>query len=107
MKNIKIIFILVFSGTANAAVIHDQKSVSTVQASTNTDCIYFQLEGVSQADPVVPNEPWFTVSAANPAKDSILSLALAAYASGSTVRVSTSGNTACGLSEIKYIRLVK
>lgn len=89
------------------ALIHDDKKVSTVQASTNTNCVYFKLEGVSTADPAVNGSDWFSVKSDSPSKEEILSLAMAAFASDATVRVSTSGNAACGYAEVSYLRLVK
>jgi hypothetical protein len=55
-------YALTIAHPANA-VEHSNKLVSELQAvNPTTDCFFFRLEGVAQADPVKPNDQWFAMS---------------------------------------------
>lgn len=72
-------------------------TVSIIQSPNyNVDCLYFQLAGVSQADPVNPNNPWFAVPRTQNGYNEIVAMLIAAHEGGSTVEVFTTGATAGG-----------
>jgi hypothetical protein len=56
-------------------------------------CYYFTLAGVAQADPSVPNNPWFAISTTgNSNAKELFSLVLAARVSGTPINaVMTTG----------------
>jgi hypothetical protein len=92
--------------SANAAA-WSTKTVSGLQPFyVSSNCYYFSLEGVSEADPAVPGSPWFAVdrTAHLGAKD-LYAAILAARLSGSPVTVYTTGGTACGYAAVSYIVL--
>ena len=62
------------------------------------DCVFFQLEGVSQADAVAPGSPWFAVSRNALGFKEIYALLLTAKASEIPLTVETVGqlSTSCG-----------
>jgi hypothetical protein len=66
------------------------KNVANLQSMfSGADCFYFTLEGVSEADPVVPGSPWFAVPRTQfGAKDGYAML-LSAKLSGQSVVVTT------------------
>lgn len=98
---------LILMSTKSFSVIHEDKKVSSVQVSGDTNCVYFKLDGVTIADADVNNSEWFTVSANNESKKEVLSLITAAFVANIDVRVSTSGSEACGFAEVSYVRLLK
>jgi hypothetical protein len=64
--------------------------------SSSYDCFYFTLSGISQADPIVPNNPWFAVSRSQYGANPAYAMLLSAKATGASVRVTTTGITICG-----------
>jgi hypothetical protein len=72
-------------------------AVTILQSPTPTqDCIYFQLAGVSQADPVAPSNPWFAVPSTQNGASGIYAALLSARVAGAPISVTTSGNLAGG-----------
>lgn len=59
-------------------------------------CLFFQLQGVSEADPVVPSAPWFAISTSNPNYQTLASKLLSAKLSNQPLNVQTDGSTSCG-----------
>jgi hypothetical protein len=62
----------------------------------NEDCVWFTLVGVPQADPILPNSPWFALPRTQVGYSEIYSILLAAKLSGSSVNVVTTGAAAGG-----------
>lgn len=85
---------------------HYGKKVNNVQVNASNGCIYFTLDGVTEADPVAPGEPWITVASENESKQEVLSLLMMAQASKSDVKVMTSGQIVCGYAGVHYIRVI-
>jgi hypothetical protein len=96
---------LVGFGSPVGAATHDA-TVAMLQAmNTSTDCFFFILTGVTQADPVKPNDPWFAIPRTqNGAKDAYAML-LSAKVAGSVVQVQTTGQLACGYAAVGYVAL--
>jgi hypothetical protein len=88
---------------------HYNKTISLLEVPAGGDCYFFQLAGVSQADPVVPNSPWFAISKTSPSSSSskeLYAILLAARLQGTTLnRVLTSGNIVCGHAQVWTIDL--
>jgi len=103
----QIIGMLVLSTISSFAlgVSHYGKKVANVQVSPSSGCVYFTLKGVSEADPVTPGNQWFTLAADAPGLDHVMSLLLMSYATGETLKVSTTGTKVCGYAGAGTIRL--
>jgi hypothetical protein len=88
---------------------HTNKTVSLLEIPAGGDCYFFQLAGVGQADPAVPNSPWFAISKTSPSGSSakeLYAILLAARLQGTTLnRVLTSGNIVCGHAQVWTIDL--
>ena len=99
------IVVLVFASVHVAAAEHYAKKVNNVQVNALNGCIYFTLDGVAEADPVMPGQPWITVASDSASKQEVLSLLMMAQASKSNVKVVTSGEKACGYAGVHYVRV--
>ncbi|ABD79712.1 hypothetical protein [Saccharophagus degradans] len=96
---VAIIAVPVFSETT-----HSDKKVKIIHSGDTRDCFFFQLENVSQADPVSPNNEWFAVPFSKMSSDAVLSILMASKASGGSVKVNTTGSTVCGAyAEVKNV----
>jgi hypothetical protein len=77
-----------------------QQYISTVTQieapNYNQDCLWFQLSGVTQADPQLPNSPWFAIPRTQNGYNEIYAMLLAAKLSGTSVQVATTGAPAGG-----------
>jgi hypothetical protein len=62
----------------------------------NEDCVWFSLVGVAQADPILPNNPWFGLPRTQIGYSEMFAVLLAAKMSGSTLYVVTTGAAAGG-----------
>jgi hypothetical protein len=73
------------------------KNVSQIQSTyTGSDCFYFTLEGVTEADPVVPGAIWFAIPRTQNGSKDAYAMLLAAKLSGAPLRVHTNGTVSCG-----------
>ncbi|KOR33466.1 hypothetical protein TI05_00855 [Achromatium sp. WMS3] len=70
-------------------------------------CLFFTMKNVSQADPVVKNNPWFALSMQHFAYATISSFLLAAYLSNEQIVVATTGKMACGNAEVLKVDLTR
>jgi hypothetical protein len=66
--------------------------------------VFFQLSGVSEADPAAPNV-WFAVPKTHAGFKEIVAMLLAARMSGALVSVSTTGAVACGHAAVSAVVL--
>ena len=79
------------------AVSWTNKTVGRIQATYNlANCIYFTLDGVTEADPVMPGVPWFAIPRTQYGAQDGYAALLAAKMAGTEVQVNTNGTTACG-----------
>lgn len=76
---------------------HLDKQVSTIQLSTG-GCYFFQLNGVSGADPAVPAVgPWFAIPTTQTNSKEMYAMLLSVRIGGGTLsRVVTAGVSTCG-----------
>jgi hypothetical protein len=83
----------VLIGNVSATETHSGKKVSIIHSGDNRGCIFFQLEGVEEADPVYPNGgAWFAVSNTHESSEKIFSMLIASKTGDTTVRVKTSAD---------------
>jgi hypothetical protein len=76
---------------------HYNKSVGQLQSTySNADCFYFILDGVAEADPVVPGNPWFAIPRSQFGSKDAYAMLLGAKLSGQPVTVNTDGTLSCG-----------
>lgn len=82
---------------------HFAKQISVLEVST-AGCYFFQLEGVAQADPAIPNNVWFGIPTGQANAKEMYALLMAVRLSGNTLsRVLTTGAAACGAAQIQTI----
>jgi hypothetical protein len=108
----KIIFGLIvamlaaITSSACAAVAYNGKTVGNLQGFYDgADCFYFKLNGVTEADPIKANDPWFAISRSQYGTKDALAVLLAAKVSGMTVHVSTRGTLVCGYAGVAEVTL--
>lgn len=68
------------------------KQLQFVIADTRP-CVFFTLNGVQQADPINPNQPWFALPTSHPMFQQILAMLLTAKSSQAHIDVYTTGAT--------------
>ena len=74
-------------------------TVNQVQWSFLDSCLFFSLVGVTQADPINPNSPWFAVVPTQTGFSQVYAMLLSGKLAGSTIYVVTTGSAAgstCG-----------
>lgn len=97
--------VAVMTAPANGAS-HLDKSVTVIQSvEYSWLCSFFQLEGVSEADPAVPGNAWFALPQDHPGYDELVAMIISAQAGDGKVDVFTDGNIACDHARIRMIRL--
>ena len=73
------------------------KTVSQIQSTyVGSDCFYFTLDGVTEADPVLPGAMWFAIPRTQNGSKDAYAMLLAAKLSGQPLRVHTNGTLSCG-----------
>ena len=73
------------------------KTVVQIQSTyAGSDCFYFTLDGVTEADPVVPGAIWFAIPRSQPGSKDAYAMLLAAKLSGQLLRIHTNGTVSCG-----------
>lgn len=88
-----------------SAAEHYGKLVSLVEVST-AGCYFFKLEGVSLADPGVPNNDWFAIPTNQANAKEMYSLLLSTRLAGNSLaRVLTTGGSACGGAQVLTLNL--
>src|SRR5689334_10571203 len=84
--------------------IHDGQ-VSILFPPDTRECTFFQLSGVTEADPVVPGNPWFAVPKTHLGYKEIFVVLLTARSNGRTITVQTDGTTACGHAAVLFVTM--
>lgn len=104
MKYLSIITLLLLAAYSNADN-HNGKMVSLIHSGDTRDCYFFKLEGVAEADDILPNNPWFAVPFSKVSSDNIFALLLTAKTSGLPITVMTSGANVCdGHAEVSNVQ---
>lgn len=90
----------------NAMLDWSGKQVATVISTYDSaDCIYFTLEGVTEADPVKPGDPTFAIPRSQYGSKDAYAMLLAAKLSGQPVRVLTRGTLACNYAAVAQVMM--
>jgi hypothetical protein len=96
---------LLQASSAFSMASHYSKSVSMIEVAAGS-CYFFQLEGVTQADPLSPNVPWFAIPIGQlNAKEMYAVLMTVRVTGGTLQRVLTGDDTACGAPRVITIDL--
>lgn len=86
------------------AVNWTSRTVGQLQSTYDgADCIYFTLEGVAEADPAKPGDPWFAIPRTQYGAKDAYAMLLAAKLTGKTVFVSTRGTLSCGYAAVSQV----
>ena len=72
-------------------------------ADATRPCAFFQLQGVTQADPAVPG-PWFSIPTTNVGFHEQYALLLSAAFNNHPIFVGTNGQAACGFAQVVYMQ---
>jgi hypothetical protein len=82
---------------AHGTTSHISKTIAEVQPpQAGKDCVYFRLNGVTEADPILPNNPYFALPRTHVGFKEIYAMMLAAYLGGTSVSAQTTGAAAGG-----------
>lgn len=100
-----ILFIFVVASYSVMAEDYSDKKVGIVRSPDGRPCTLFQLIGVNQADPAIPEAPWFAIRQNNPGYKEMLSMIMSAKLTYRLVSVSTSGNIACDHADVSVVHL--
>lgn len=73
------------------AVVHTAKRVVDLHQDSTRPCAIFRLEGVDQADPVLPGAPWFVLPRSHSAFTELFAMLLTAKATNLPVNIHTRG----------------
>ena len=79
--------------------------VGPIQSADGRGCTFFLLQGVTQADPIKPNDPYFALPQTIPGYQEMLSFLLSAQLSGRPIMAFTTGQLACGYPEVGIIMI--
>jgi len=105
MKRFIVLFFFLMSSLSYAGEVHTNKKVKIIHSGDHRNCFFFQLDGVSEADPVKPNNPWFAVPFSKVSANNVMSILMAAKASETPIKVSTTGAASCdGLAEVNNVQ---
>ncbi|HZF94605.1 MAG TPA: hypothetical protein VEZ20_06985 [Allosphingosinicella sp.] len=92
---------------AAAAVTHERKTVLDFGIGSQTQCVYFRLQGVSVADPDVMNAAYFTLSTSQTNFAEMYAVLLTARALNAPVNVTTTGTAGpCGYAAVAGIGIL-
>ena len=95
----------IFIAGAEAATEHYHKEVAVLELAYS-DCYFFKLGGVTEADSSVPNSPWFAIQKNQPnAKEMYAILMSLRLAGGTLARVVTTDNVVCGHAQVGTLDL--
>ena len=85
-----------------AATSRSNQSIQDIQADSRP-CLFFNLAGVSEADPAVPAQIWFTIPTSNANYQTQASIILSSKVAGKPLRVQTDGTVSCGYATASVI----
>ena len=101
-----LIVLVASSSQAHSEVVYSGKKITTLYGFYDSaDCIYFKLEGVTQADPVKLNEPIFAISRTQSGAKEAFATLLAAKITRTPPYVRTRGNLVCGYAGVAEVIL--
>jgi hypothetical protein len=106
MKWMAVVGAVISFGAQAGPLEFPNRAVALFSSPTPTsDCLYFTLQGVPQADPGVPNQPWFAVPRTHQGFKEIAMIVAMAKASERSITVRTGTTFACGFISVDYVYL--
>lgn len=75
---------------------YSTQQIGVIRGPDTRMCTFFVLVGVSVADPVVPNVPWFALPKSDPGYNDRMALLLSSKMAGKPISVGTDGTVSCG-----------
>lgn len=103
---IAVMLLIVASLQSQAEVVYSGKKITTLYGFYDSaDCIYFKLEGVTQADPIKANDPMFAILRTQPGAKDAYAMLLTAKITGTAPWVRTRGNLVCGYAGVAEVIL--
>lgn len=81
--------------------------IAIIHAPDNRPCLFFQLEGVGEADPVKLNGPWVAVPVTHYGYDTIVAIMQSAHMGELPVSVSTTETIVTECSGLAKVNAVK
>lgn len=97
---------VLLSPAAATAAVHINKEVAVVHSPDTRECVFFQLSGVTEADPSTPGVPWFAVPKTHVGYKEVFATLMLARATGRPLNhVATSGAVACGHAAVLNLSL--
>lgn len=85
-------------------MVWSNKNVGRLSSTYDSaDCIYFTLEGVTEADPIKPGDPMFAIPRTQYGAKDGYAMLLSAKLTGQPVFVVTRGTLACGYASVAQI----
>ena len=85
---------------------HGGKKVLDLHVDDYRECVMFRLEGVSEADPVKPGQPWFVLSKSHPRFAEAYGLLVAARVGNVPVNIVTTGAAVTGCDGYAGVKIV-
>jgi hypothetical protein len=92
-----------FGTSPAAAATWNNANVQLIQFDSRA-CVFFELVGVTQSDPVVSG-PWFAISKTAPNYQEMLSILLSSKLTGVHVSIGTDGTTSCTWATVSMVVL--
>jgi hypothetical protein len=105
-KIIVVCGIVLHAISAHGTVTHASKEVLVIHSPDDRECLFFQLSGVVEADPITPSVSWFAVPKTHPGYKEIFGLlSMARLSSKALTHVATNGKLACGHAAVQSVAL--
>jgi len=95
---------LVVAAQPGDATGHPGKTIQYMLADGRA-CIFFTLNGVGEADPVAPSQPWFALPKSSSNFAELNAMLLSAKLAGRNVSIQTDGTVSCGYAAATMVQL--
>lgn len=97
---------LVAASGASVEAAQSTGQLSQFAPSNTQPCAIFSLKDIAQADPILPGNPYFSVSRTTPGYPELIATLLTAAVGGQYLYVVTSGTVTCGFADVSYISVL-
>jgi len=94
---------LMFSSIAWCGAHNNHQVLTVFSPDSSRPCLFFQMDGVSEADPIVAASPWFAVPMSHNGYNLIQAMLLTLFTAGKNLNIKTTGGTACGFAEVDSV----
>ncbi len=103
-----VLLIFAFSAVSTAACAQGwfaDKTIATLGGGDSRPCVFFTLQGVTEAVAAVPGSPWFVLPKIHSQFKETFALLLSAKLTGKQVHIATTGVVhACGHAEVVSVQ---